>query len=1279
MTWSVLWTLLPAGFDPTTGAARLSLVASPRNAGPARTLGESPLGGWPGIVAGLGPIRIATATGGSSRASVVGPAPEPDLWNRLFAPTTVLGAPPGAGAEVLTKAGPAYLYREAYDGLRSLYTDAARTSPERLLARDHPVVRRIGGLRRWAGAESPGVASAAGAGVPGSVASLLDPGRLTPENLRRAAELLRAAGDPDAAAMAAVAQVTRRNRIRYEPSAGSGVINKLGSVHQADFHQIVGMLLDHPALARRLGLIVDLETDPFDGERTIRAVTADGKPLNGPVPLRQPWTRVLADLGDRRFVMATQAGAPTEIRNGMLDLSADPADARYLVSDLDVASLSEGVQTMATAVADPGGPPVVLPARRDVGLTVVRVGRGAEVVRQARERAERFATGDTGGDELVLFADDVTTGYRVDVRVDGGPWLSLMRRVVHYRFDDSKLPAYEVHDEGTVDALTAVEQADADDHSYVFVGEEAFGFTGWSLAAPRPGPVVAPDAAPGHQVERIDSRPLPHFPLRTAIAVEPGTLPVLRYGRSYEFRARAVDQAGNSVDPQRCDPALVTRAVRYERQERVPAPVLVPRTHFGPGESLQHLVVRSGSQVKGDSRCERHVAAPGSPQHLAEQHGVFDAAVGPDSPERTRQRRRLLTLASRESGTFAEPTVAAPDGGSRLPAPGIRLTTSDPVRRPVTATLPLPRGDAPPNGAYVVHDSDEVHLPYLPDVAVDGAALRLPDSAAPVTVDYPGGPWPDRPPVRLVLRTGDQVGAAVVREDGRPVLAVTLPPATSVVARLSSTVDPAVLPVLRTDGISPKLVRTGQAPMVTPGEEIRLSHAAQRPLQPPVLSLGATEVAREPGTTSVTLTGTVTAHAASTAQVDVEAVWEEITDTGHGPVSTETRRSTVGSVPITGSGVTAFTGRQLFGDTRHRQVTYLPVGTTSWREYFDPATPTGDLQLAGAGREVDVLNARRPAPPRVHSIVPLLSWQREAGPRAYASQRVGPGVRIYLRRPWHTTGPGERLGVVVFDTDSVPPVAGPVPSLVSHWFTDPLERAEPAPHGAPQRLSANRLTNQREVLRTLRLVEMGAVSPGNYGTTVVGHEVHYDAERELWYADVAVNVGPHAFPFLRLALVRLQPHSVPGCHVSRVVRAEPAQLPPLRTLEVTPLAADSVRVRLTGPELHGATALARFHVRVPGPASEITKPVLAGSTTLTRTVSGTTVTYQGTLALPVGTNPTELTGGDGDDVADGQATQAALLAGRIVVEERQHGWSLVSPVDAVRTVYLETFDTHLVF
>src|SRR5690606_10998446 len=70
---------------------------------------------------------------------------------------------------------------------------------------------------------------------------------------------------------------------------------------------------------------------------------------------------------------------------------------------------------------------------------------------------------------------------------------------------------------------------------------------------------------------------------------------------------------------------------------------------------------------------------------------------------------------------------------------------------------------------------------------------------------------------------------------------------------------------------------------------------------------------------------------------------------------------------------------------------------------------------------------------------------------------------------------------------------------------------------------------------------------------VVGFMPQFDAERKLWYADLTVDLadGPTYSPFVRLALVRYQPHALDDARISRVVLAGFAQLTPDRAALVT--------------------------------------------------------------------------------------------------------------------------------
>src|SRR5207247_2398602 len=121
-----------------------------------------------------------------------------------------------------------------------------------------------------------------------------------------------------------------------------------------------------------------------------------------------------------------------------------------------------------------------------------------------------------------------------------------------------------------------------------YLHETMFGWEGWSLAAKRPGQAITNTGA-----EAIQPKNPTDFPLFTEFQATPGTLPRLRFGRTYRFRVRAVDLAGNSVRKGEIVSQHVTTPHTFRRFEPVPSPAVIPRRPFTEGESLLRMVIRS--------------------------------------------------------------------------------------------------------------------------------------------------------------------------------------------------------------------------------------------------------------------------------------------------------------------------------------------------------------------------------------------------------------------------------------------------------------------------------------------------------------------------------------------------------------------------------------------------------------------------------------------------------------------------------------------------------------
>jgi len=1300
-----IWTVLPDGYAEP-GVVKLSMVVSLRVAADSGKLGDLPgLLDWPAQVRVFDTVNVLVDGAASPvAAKVVSDEPRSELWTALFGPDTPVQLDGGGEVDDIAGVGSSVLFRPLTQTLRGIYSGAtAEGAAARATANGGNggnggngagnLGAALSGLAAWTygqGGQANGRAAAralaptADAAAREQIADLLDPTSASTASLERAAELLRGQGLADAAAVVPLVPVLRRLRGAAAPGGNGqaragqapapGRLDKTRTVDEADFHQILGLVAAHPTLAIPLGLRIDLTMQLSAGAHGLQVIGMPSQIAGG-----APVSRVIADPATGRFTMATEQGAPTEIVNGMLDLRPEgPGADKYVVTTMDVVGMTQQLDTLARSLRAPGnnGGTPALPPRRNFGITVAQVDRRATTVDHTVARGTVLADGfgrpdsvevaQRASGEVELFADDVTAGYRVDVRTDGGEWRSLMRRLVSYRVGKAISRAeppitLTADDEAVLDPMVAVEQRDAAGAPVLEVGEDLLTWDGDGLAARRPGTSLTTDPSGRVTTEVVQPQFSQRYPLAMNQVTKPGTLPRLRYGRSYEFRIRGADLAGNSIAPELCDERLVSPGVVYKRLDPVPAPAVVPRAPFTAGESLLRLVVRS----KGDGTllggtCERHLAAPRAWQHLAELHGQFDAAMGPRATPADRD--RALALGALEAGSFLDTDVPDPaDPTRRVAQPGIRVAVNADDPEPPTGSLDgLVRGRPLPAGEYVVLDSDNPHLPYLADPLATGvAASGLPSARGDGAVVVPfGGRHPVPSPVRLVAKpgAGDAVSAATpTAPGGRQVLEITVPRAATVVTRLSSTLDDAGLDLMEID-LNPKArpgALAGQAPLLTPAEPVTIVHAVMQPLEP--LGVTAATVAMpKAGETTAEVSGSAECHPASTARIDVVARWKEVLDDGVGPVTTEQRDATAGTVTVPeGAATVSWKVRQSLGDTRRRDITYSALGGTRFREYFSAGTRPDQLTREGTGVVAVVPNTARPEAPVVHSTVPLFRWERKTEGGVFTSTRRTSGLRVWLARPWHDTGTGERLGVVVYRDPAAGDQLqhGPRHDRVTRWAEDPLGGfGNPSPHLLPANFPGH--------------VEPRLDLPVA-GQTVVGFPVHFDEASDRWFADVEFDLGAglHWFPFLRLALVRYQPVSAPGCHVSSVVVTAPVQLPAKRTLTAKANGADAVDVTVTGRWIGNNVFRATVYDRATA-ASDVLVP--SGGRSL--------------LSHPPDTNEITVTG----KVSwRRQGPPDAGLADRIAVRELQWGDSLhhdggppvgVENGPAHRVVWVEVID-----
>ncbi len=370
--------------------------------------------------------------------------------------------------------------------------------------------------------------------------------------------------------------------------------------------------------------------------------------------------------------------------------------------------------------------------------------------------------------------------------------------------------------------------------------------------------------------------------------------------------------------------------------------------------------------------------------------------------------------------------------------------------------------------------------------------------------------------------------------------------------------------------------------------------------------LAAISAWRKPGSPETYLLGGLKIHAASTEKIDLLAEWTDPTDDPtHPRVEGEDTRQAhngqVDEIPVPGpqegviktgaptfrqfgyydanhdvlaftrsgdklgnlpSGVTIYgdaAPRHYLNDTRYHKITYTARATSRFREYF-PQDKGLEFTRDSQPIVVEVPASARPAAPLLSYIVPTFGWQRQTQTNMKRSVRFGGGLRVYLERPWFSSGDGELLGVALYDPNNGAIDREAWKSTVTQWGADPIWGGM----GHLQQLPfASAFPNRTADELSLSLPGR---APGR--VAVAGFEVDFDYESQKWFADLTVDTQSLAYtPFLRIALVRYQPFALPDAKLSPVVLADYIQITPERSAVITadPYHPHRLRLTVSGP------------------------------------------------------------------------------------------------------------------
>lgn len=659
------------------------------------------------------------------------------------------------------------------------------------------------------------------------------------------------------------------------------------------------------------------------------------------------------------------------------------------------------------------------------------------------------------------------------------------------------------------------------------------------------------------------------------------------------------------------DPNTVSSPRQFLRWNPVPPPTLVPRVAYTVGESLQRMVIRTGL-AGAPGICERHMAPPKGSQQEAEYDGRFDDLV------RAGDHVRAYATALKERGNLFHTRIQdlnSPTG--TIPQPGMSLVATAGATGLKTLEEIQDPEVQPAEGQYIVHDVDQLVLPYLADAMADGVALVFYEAAADhhfanarvlqsVVVRF-AGEWPEVQPLRLLIHDAPRLDA---RQEGN-VIHVGLPPGEQVAVAFSTTLDAEHLEKMGLWRFNPvhdpnvpeadrrtleRAARNGWLWWLTPDEDLRLVHATARPAIPPAITR-LTAQPRNPNVLTANLDGVIDVHGASTEKVELRARWDDLVDdpandepTTHGTkeivvdhqikeherYSLLTLQDKAQFVGTRVSEVDIRTAIHNLPDTKARTVHYQLFGTSRFREFFLPDELPGPDDVASAGNEiaVNIPSSAAPVPPVVHDVIPMFLWEQTTEPEhPFAIRRVRrSGVRIWLDRPWYSSGEGEMLALL---TTGDPALVAGKEETVSLWARDPI-------------LAGPKLANAHEVpvlpawqQRAVQLTLAPLNEPGRPVAHVVKERKpgekdvdkvvnaylftpEYHKGRKRWFVDVILDSAHAVWPFLRLSLARYQPNSIAGMAFSETVTTDFVQLPPERIGTLSRPESGEVRVTVTG-------------------------------------------------------------------------------------------------------------------
>jgi hypothetical protein len=403
----------------------------------------------------------------------------------------------------------------------------------------------------------------------------------------------------------------------------------------------------------------------------------------------------------------------------------------------------------------------------------------------------------------------------------------------------------------------------------------------------------------------------------------------------------------------------------------------------------------------------------------------------------------------------------------------------------------------------------------------------------------------------------------------------------------------------------------------------------------------------ERGANQTFVVGTAQIHHASTGKLRFESTWREYKDDvklqedgtyAHVPSRAGPGIFSVDKIVREAKGVLsdldllrdttgALQGLKIdFPDTRARHLTITLHAVSRFTEFYKPAKAPAeskkgdpkpdDFEKHDSKHDVTlwVPSTARPAAPVVDRILPVFRWSTDA-PKDKIVVTRDVDLRVYLKRPWHSSGEGERLGVICWPPNlfsdatadevarctlldrKAPNVVNPKEEFLTRWGADPIHlsgdlsdlipadqfasaempvpdlplelphRDDDLPGGTPQLDIDKGCPNDPPDSSKARKTRDAA--PNTVNVAIAAYTPKLDAQRgDAWYCDLPITSGDAYFPFIRLGLSRYQPNSSQVELALSYPVAEWAQIPPQRKASIQFTGSRKILVTVTGIGYH---------------------------------------------------------------------------------------------------------------